>query len=144
MFTHGGRDETVEEKLPQANILTQVTKAATSFSSYISSTKSLVRNVCLWINCPMIVGFVFLYIIKKFAGCIVWTCIIILEICFIAGAIMALAKAQVIKMPETVTNTWQSGTGVIRRLIEIRTEYITKSVDILLGCSVVFLCLIIF
>jgi solute carrier family 44 (choline transporter-like protein), member 2/4/5 len=142
------RDETVEEELPQAGILTKVTKAATSFSSYISAVqKAWLETFVCGLVVPMIVGFVFLYIIKKFAGCIVWTCIIILEICFIAGAIVALAKAQVIKVPNSVTNAWQSGTGGNSTFAPVDTSdeiYYQIGGWILLGCSVIFLCLIIF
>jgi choline transporter-like protein 2/4/5 len=142
------RDETVSEELPQASILTKVTKAAASFASYVSAVqKAWFETLLCGLLIPMVIGFIFLYIIKKFAGCIVWLSIILLELCFIAGAIVALTKAQVISLPGEVTSAWQSGTGgnsTFAPVDEADKTYYQIGGWILTGCAVVFLCLIIF
>ena len=123
------RDETIKEQLPQQKFLERLTKAAASFASYVASVqKAWLQTFVCGLVVPMIVGFIFLYIIKLFAGCIVWTSIILLEICFIFGAIVAMIKAGVFTLPEEAKTVWESVcicSACIRNLIALTYLYLS-------------------
>jgi hypothetical protein len=99
-------DRTITEDIPQMAILESIIEAASSFSRYVTAVqKAWVETTLCGLFMPMIVGFVFLLIIGKFARCIVWISIILLEACFIAGSLIFLQKAGVIQLPGQATST---------------------------------------
>jgi hypothetical protein len=99
-------DRTITEDIPQMAILGRIVAAASSFSRYVTAVqKAWLETTICGLFMPMIVGFVFLLIIGKFAGCVVWLSIILLEACFIAGSLIFLQKAGVIELPGQATSS---------------------------------------
>lgn len=136
------RVETISEDIPQMKMLEKITKAASSFSNYVTSVqKAWLQVFICGLILPMIIGFIFLMIIGKLAGCIVWSCIILLEVCFIAGSLVFLQKAGVISLPGQVT---AQASSTFAPVDAAQSQYYQIAGWIFTLFAVVFFCVILF
>lgn len=80
-------------------------------------------------------------IIGKLAGCIVWSCIILLEVCFIAGSLVFLQKAGVISLPGQVT---AQASSTFAPVDAAQSQYYQIAGWVFTLFAVVFFCVILF
>ena len=136
------RLQTTSEDIPQMKMLEKITKAASSFSNYVTSVqKAWLQVFICGLILPMIIGFIFLQIIGKLAGCIVWSCIILLEVCFIAGSLVFLQKAGVISLPGQVT---AQASSTFAPVDAAQSQYYQIAGWVFTLFAVVFFCVILF
>ena len=134
------------EVLPQSSMLKRMAALAASFSSYVVSVqRAWLPVLACGLLLALVLGFVFLILIKTFAGCIVWMSIILLEVCLIAGAILGLMKGGVIKdgVPTAFTAAVQQG-GFSSEVNDDNKTYYQIGGYVLAFMAVAFVCVIIF
>lgn len=132
----------ITEDIPQMAILESIVEAASSFSRYVTAVqKAWLETTLCGLFMPMIVGFAFLLIIGKFARCIVWISIILLEACFIAGSLIFLQKAGVIQLPGQATETLPS---TLAPVDPAQSQYYQIAGWVFTLFAVIFFCVILF
>lgn len=139
-------DSTISEELPQASFLNTIAKATGKFSSYVVAVKTAWPVVA---GCGLVIalllGFLFLIILRRLASCIVWTSIVCVQLLFIAGSILALLRGGVFD------NKYIPGAVAARAPISIaassdedKATYYQIGGYTLAVCSIVYFCIILF
>ena len=97
------KSNNIAESIPQASMLTEMMKKAQSFSKYVQDVQTawLVVLMCGMLF-AVVMGFLFLFVIRMLAMCFVWTTIFLLQICLFAAAFMCLARGGVV--PDAITS----------------------------------------